>query len=511
MLKPLVYLIGAGPGDPGLLTIRGKWALETADTVVYDRLAGERILSYANPEAELLYVGKSPQRHTLRQEEINALLVEKALEGRRVARLKGGDPFVFGRGGEEAEYLRQRGVPYEVVPGISSAIAAPAYAGIPLTHRDYTTAVGIFTGHEDPHKGMSDIPWAAAAQLKTAVFLMGMENLEGIVGELLRAGRSPGTPVALVRWGTRPEQETMTGTLSTIAAAAVQRGFSSPAVIVVGEVVNLRRELAWFEMRPLFGCRVVVTRSRTQASALSRQIEELGGEAYEFPCLRITPPADPEPLRRAVREAGSYQWLVFTSQNGVEAFFRVLREGKSDVRRLAGVRLAAIGPATAAALRERGLEPDLVPEEYRAERVAEGLLPLLAPGDRVLLPRAAEAREVLPQQLREAGIRVNVVEAYRSVPDARPGGMLDDLRHKLADGRIGALTFASSSTVRNFVAVVGKETGGALTVCIGPITAATAREAGLTVDAVAEEYTIDGLCRTLVSLWQRKKDGQHNK
>ena len=484
------------------MTLKGKLAVESADVVVYDRLAGQSILAYAGAGAEFIYVGKSPQGHTLRQKEINELLARKALEGKRVARLKGGDPFIFGRGGEEAEYLRERGVPFEIIPGISSSIAAPAYAGIPLTHRDFTTAFGVFTGHEDPKKTVSTIPWGAAAQLKTAVFLMGMENLAKIAESLLAAGRSPETPVGLVRWGTRPEQEVLTGTLATIAGLAAERGFRSPAVIVVGEVVKLREKLAWYENGPLFGCRVVVTRSRVQASVLSRRIEALGGEAFEFPCLRVVSPPDPEPLRRAVRETNRYRWLLFTSQNGVEAFFRTLREERLDVRSLAGVKLAAIGPATAGALRERGLEADFVPEEYRGEAVAEGLLARLSPGDRVLFPRAHEAREVIIDSLKSAGFSVDLVEAYRVEPTAAPA---EELREMLAQGRIGALTFASSSTVRNYVSAVGPETGGALVVCIGPITAATAKDAGLPVDAVAQEYTVDGLCRTLVELWAAKK------
>jgi len=513
-----VFLVGAGPGDPGLFTLKGVECLRRADVVIYDYLAGRPLLGYANPDAELIYVGKKGGDHTMKQPDINKLLVEKGLAGHVVARLKGGDSFIFGRGGEEALALREAGVPFEVVPGISSAYAVPAYAGIPVTHRGLTTDVAFITGHEDPTKAESSIKWdRIATAVGTLVFLMGVKNLPHIVENLVANGRDPETPVALIRWGTTPRQETLTGTLSNIVDMVKKRRFKAPAITIVGDVVSLREKLHWFEDRPLFGKRIIVTRSRAQASDLVTAIEAAGAIAVEFPTIKVMPPADGyAALDAAIArlragdmapEAGSgssaglpFDWIVFTSVNGVEHFFgRLDREG--DVRDLKGVKLGAIGPATAAALARRGLKPDFMPSEYRAEAVLAGLLERGAAGSRVLIPRAQEAREVLPEKLAEAGAQVEVVAAYETVLDDAGVAEITDM---LSGGDIDIISFTSSSTVKNFMKLLEGFDFTALPdsvaiACIGPITAETARELGLRVDMVADKYTIQGLVRAIIA------------
>ncbi len=502
MEKGIVYLVGAGPGDPGLITVKGRECIEKADVIVYDRLAGQRLLSYARPDAELIYVGKSPQRHAMKQQEINQLLVDKAKQGLTVTRLKGGDPFVYGRGGEEAEALVENNIRYEVVPGITSAVAVPAYAGIPVTHRNATSSFAVITGNEDPTKDNSNIAWdKISTGIGTLVFLMGMGNLPQICQKLIQYGRHPETPVALVRWGTRPEQRTLVGTLGDIAEKAAQANFNNPAVIVVGEVVNLREKLAWFENKPLFGKRVLVTRSREQASVLSKKIEELGGEPWEFPTIQIVEPEDYAPLDRAISQLSTYQWVIFTSVNGVKYFFRRLRALEKDVRSLYGVKICAIGPKTKEALEKCGLMVDYVPGEYRAEEIAAGLTGKVKPGERILLPRADIARKVLPQALREMGAVVDDVATYRTVLGA---GNAQLLREMLAQKKIQILTFTSSSTVKNFVKMIGSENlnellEGVTVASIGPITSNTARELGIKVTVEAEEYTIDGLVQAIIN------------
>lgn len=499
-----IFLVGAGPGDPGLLTLRGRECLEKADVVVYDRLAGDELLRFAGAGAEMIYVGKQSSNHTVPQGEINEILIQKALEGKNVTRLKGGDPYIFGRGGEEAEYARRHGVEFEVVPGVTSAIAGPAYAGIPLTHRGYASSVAIVTGHEDPAKEVSSINWKnLATATDTIVFLMGMENLGGIAENLQAHGRQPTTPVALVRWGTTVDQETLTGTLDTIVDLAAARQFGSPALIVVGEVVSLRPVLSWFEQKPLFGKRVVVTRSRAQASALSEALHEYGAEAMEFPTIEIAPPPTFDALDAAIDRLGEYDWVIFTSANGVEALLTRLRDLGKDVRALAGCRLAAIGVQTAAALEARGLKVDYVPSEYRAEAIITGLSDAEIRGKRFLLPRAKEAREVLARDLAARGAQVDDVAAYITVT-GQAEARAAELREMFAQGKIHVVTFTSSSTVRNFVKLMGVgDIGGLLrqatVACIGPITADTARELGLHVDIVAGEYTVNGLVEALVA------------
>lgn len=506
--KGKVFLVGAGPGDPGLLTVKGRECLARAGAVVFDRLLNPALLDYAPPEAVRIYVGKAPDRHALSQDEINDLLVDLARQGKQVVRLKGGDPFVFGRGGEEALALRAAGIPFEVVPGVTAAVAVPAYAGIPVTHRGLASTAAFITGNEDPRKGNSAINWEGLARaVDTLVFLMGMANLPYIVSRLLACGRSPDTPVALIRWGTRAEQETLTGTLADIEARAQKAGFRNPAIIIIGQVVNLRSTLAWLEDKPLFGRRVIVTRPRAQAESLARSLADLGAEVINFPVIRTEPPADWQPLDSALDAIGEFDWIIFTSANGVRYFWRRLLERHQDIRSLAGTRFAAIGPATARALEERGLLTDWQPGEYVAEAVAAGLGPRVR-GRRVLLPRADIARPFLAADLRRQGAEVTEVTAYRTVKNEENAGYLQEM---LAAGKVTAVTFTSSSTVRAFLDLLG---AGALDLvrgvdvfCLGPITAATAREAGLQVAATAGEYTGEGLVRALENYYTTIRAG----
>ena len=501
----MIYLVGSGPGDPGLFTVKGVECMKRADAVVYDRLAPEALLSHAPADAERIYVGKKPGAPTMPQEEINATLVRLGREGKTVVRLKGGDPYVFGRGGEEALDLLEAGLPFEVVPGVTSGIAAPAYAGIPVTHRHVSTSVAFVTGHEDPAKGTEDVDWEGIANgAETLVLYMGVGRLREISKRLILAGRSPETPVACVRWGTLPEQQTVTGTLGTIADRIEEAKLKPPAITVIGDVVSLREQgLDWYERRPLFGRRIVVTRARAQAGELSRELEFLGAEVLEFPTIEIREPEDFGPLDGAIEELDSFDWIVFTSANGVAAFIERLGRHGLDLRAVPrGARLAAIGPATADALRATGLRVDVVPDEYRAEALLEALLDGSPAGGKVLIPRAKVAREVLPEKLREAGMEVVVPPAYETVP-SRDGK--DELRERLLEGGVDCVTFTASSTVESFVGAFGKEAADLLArtmvACIGPITADTARGHGIRVDAEATEYTIPGLVDAVVGLF----------
>ena len=497
----LVYLIGAGPGDPGLFTLKGKKVLEKAEVVVYDRLIGQEILDYANPGAEFIYVGKASSDHALPQEEINKLLVEKAQQGKTVARLKGGDPFVFGRGGEEALYIREHGVDFEIVPGITSAVAVPAYAGIPVTHRDATSSFAVITGHEKPGKAESSIQWdKIATGIGTLVFLMGVENLGFIVANLTAAGRNPDTPVALIRRGTFPDQAVVSGTLADIVAKVKQAAFKPPAIIIVGETVNLRSALQWRENKPLWGAKILVTRARSQASELLEQIREAGGEALEFPSIEIVRETDLKPLYEAFTRLAEYDWIIFTSINGVDIFFEELRQQKVDIRQLQGIKICAIGPATADRLVNLGLLVDLMPAEFRAEGIISELESLLQPGEHILIPRAEGAREILPQHLQACGAVVDEVILYRAVAASHVNP------HHLAEirqGKADYITFTSSSTVSNFVNIIGAENIKAFdqrvkVACIGPITAATARDKGFTVDIMPDKYTIAALLEAII-------------
>jgi uroporphyrinogen III methyltransferase/synthase len=497
----LVYLIGAGPGDPGLFTLKGKKVLEKAEVVVYDRLIGQEILDYANPDAEFIYVGKASSDHALPQEEINKLLVQKAQEGKIVARLKGGDPFVFGRGGEEALYIREHGLDFEIVPGITSAVAVPAYAGIPVTHRDATSSFAVITGHEKPGKAESSIQWdKIATGIGTLVFLMGVENLEFIVTNLITAGRSADTPVALIRRGTFPDQAVVSGTLVNIVDKMKQAKFKPPAIIIVGETVNLRTVLQWRENKPLWGAKILVTRARAQASELLEQIREAGGEALEFPSIEIVKETDLTPLYQAFNRLTDYSWIIFTSVNAVDIFFEAMRYREVDIRQLQGIKICAIGPATAERVAKRGLLAELVPDEYRAEGIISELQTHLKPGEHILIPRAGGAREILPRHLRDSGALVDEVVLYQAVTASHINPhYLEEVRQ----GKMDYITFTSSSTVTNFVKIMGAENIQAFdqqvrVACIGPITAATARENGFNVDIMPDKYTVAALLEAII-------------
>ena len=496
-MKPgRVSLVGAGPGDPGLITLKGLQRVESADVVVYDRLVDKRLLGRARPDAELVDAGKTPGEGGYAQEDINRLLVDRASQGAEVVRLKGGDPFVFGRGGEEAEALRKAGVPFEVVPGVSSAIAGPAYAGIPVTHRGVSSSFAVVTGSDvTGNAGDAFSSEGLARRAETLVVLMGWDNLRAILDALVNMGRPPDTPVALVRWATEPYQQTVVGTLSDILGKATDAGLSAPVVAVFGEVVELRRRLQWFESRPLFGKRVLVTRTRHQASALSELLSERGALPIEVPTVEIRPPTDFESVDRALRRIHSYDWVVFTSANAVRAVFERLYSLGLDARALGSARVAAVGPATASCLKERGIVVDFVPNEFLPEAIIDGLKDRLK-GSRVLLPVADVAREAVSDGLSGLGAEAERLVVYRTVaPEASAKAALAHL----SDG-IDVVTFTSSSTVRNLASLVDgdlKRLDRSTIACIGPITADAARELGLKVDIVASEHTVRGLVDAL--------------
>jgi uroporphyrinogen III methyltransferase/synthase len=503
MSKSIVYLVGAGPGDPGLLTLRGRDLLARADLVVYDYLSVKEHLVHVRPDAELIYVGKKGGDHTLPQDKINELLVERASQaaGRVIVRLKGGDPYVFGRGAEEAEELLEAGVPFEVVPGVTSAVAGPAYAGIPLTHRSFASSVSFITGHEDPTKTESAHNWDALAKgTSTLVFFMGVKNLPHIAGNLIDHGMDPATPAAIVRWGTTCRQRSLVSTIADLPDAAKAAGFAAPSLIVVGHVCSLKDTLDWFERRPLLGKGIVVTRAREQASGLLDILRENGACCHEFPTIAIRPIEDLQPVRDAIANLQAYDWLVFTSVNGVKHFFAILDAAGRDARSLASAKIAAIGPATAEALTERGIRADFVPDKYVAEHVVSGLLDLGVQGANVLIPRARVAREVLPTELAAAGAQVEVLPIYETTLGENDP---QEILNAMEAGEIDVVTFTSSSTVENFFALIPAETVKQHAerisfACIGPVTAETLAGFGFTADIMPEDYTIDGLVAELL-------------
>ncbi len=502
----IVYLIGAGPGDPGLMTVRGLELIRRADCLVYDYLANEAFLSEAPAQAEIIYVGKKGGDHTLPQKDINQLLVEKARAGKIIVRLKGGDPYIFGRGGEEAQELVRHGIPFEVVPGISSAIAVPAYAGIPLTHRQHASLVSFITGHEDPTKSESSIPWDVLGKSPgTLVFLMGVKNLADICRELQAHGKSAATPAAVIHRGTTPNQRSVSGTLGNITHKVEAAGLTPPAIFVVGSVVELQSELNWFETRPLWGKRILVTRSRHQASAFVKLLTEYGATCLEAPTIEVLPPDDSyAALDEALSNLDRYHWLVFTSPNGVAAFFTRLFVSGHDVRALGECKLAAIGAATAQALREHGLVADVVPTDFRAEGLVASLSPLVLPGQLLLLPRAQEAREVLPEEMANRGVIVHVVPSYKT---AAPLRLPPATESALKNGDLDVLTFASSSTVTNFARLVGQDqfqqlAARAVIAAIGPVTAKTLEQYGLRAHIQPQIYTISALTQAIVDYFQ---------
>jgi uroporphyrinogen III methyltransferase/synthase len=495
-----VYLVGAGPGDPGLLTLKGDSILRSADVVLYDYLANPELLLHAKPDAELIYVGFHAEER-MSQDEINALLVEKARTGKMVCRLKGGDPFVFARGGEEAEHLAASGIPWEVVPGVSAGYAVPAYAGIPLTHRELASSVLLITGHEDPEKaGGTDIDWLKIAHgASTLVFFMGVKTLPLIAENLIRAGKPFATPVALIRWGTRGEQQVVSGTLATIVERVRAAGIKPPAVLVVGDVIRLREKLQWFEKLPLFGERILITRPQEQAEALAAPLRALGAETLQLPSIAIEDPEDFRALDRAIRVLRSYHWVIFTSANGVRRFLSRMQTLGADIREMARVKICAIGPSTAAELRRHCLQVDVVPKEYVAEGVVAALARKPVRGQRILIPRARVARDLLPQALRARGAKVEVVEAYRSV---LPEGSRERARIIFERHRPTLAVFTSSSTVHNLFRLLPEELHGVMrqvrVASIGPVTSRTLRDYGLDVSIEPKEYTVAGLVEAII-------------
>ena len=497
MHSGIVYLVGAGPGDPSLITLRGVECLRRAEVVVYDYLANEQLLNHAPATAERIYAGKICGRHNQGQDEINAVLVEKGLAGKVVVRLKGGDPFVFGRGGEECQALQQAGVRFEVVPGITAAIGAGAYAGIPLTHRDFTASVKLITGQEGKDKDESNIDWAGLARDNgTIVFYMGITTLRRNMEQLVAHGRSPQTPVALVRWGTTSGQQVLTGTLADIADRAEKIGFKPPAITIVGEVVSLREALRWFDTRPLFGKKILVTRSVDQAGDFSRMLCEHGATAIECPTIHIREPQQWGPLDEAIAKINQYDWLVLSSANAVSYFFKRLEEKGLDSRALGSCRVCTVGHRTAEVLKAYGIRADLIPSDYKAEGIVEEFAKLDIKGLKVLYPRADHAREVIPLELARMGAFVDSPISYSNVmPEKLPPEAVLALETRSVD----CITFTSSSTVRNLAAMLGGEDRmldmlkGVAVASIGPITTKTCRAMGLKVDIQPEEYTLTAM------------------
>lgn len=507
-----VYLVGAGPGDPGLITVRGKQLLERAEVVVYDYLASTRLLRHIPKDAELVYAGKKGGvQHTHTQEEINQMLVDFALSGKTVVRLKGGDPFIFGRGGEEVEELAAHGIPFEVVPGVTSATAAATYAGIPITHRDYTASVAFITGHEDPTKEKTNIDWPKLATgAGTLVIYMGIKNLPIIVEKLLTYGRHPKTPVAIVRWASTPEQESVVGTLETIIELVRETGIKPPSLIIVGEVVKLRDTIDWFEKRPLFGKRIIVTRTREQASDLVAGLEEAGAYCLEYSTINIQPTDCYDILDGELERLNEYHWIIFTSLNGVEYFFNRLHARGLDARNLKGPGIAVVGKSTAELLLKYGIRADLIPTTFTGEGLAESLLDQGVEGRNILIPRAEQSREILPETLRGAGARVTVAPVYKNV---QPQGRKDALRAELETGKVNMVTFTSSSTVTNFLTMVDavnqeeleRLLSGVKIAAIGPITAKTVTDNGLKVDVQPDTFTIPAMIQAILDFYAEEK------
>lgn len=503
--KGKVYLVGAGPGDIGLLTVKGMKCLQKAEVVVYDLHLNAQILNYISHDAEFIYAGKRGGHHTMTQDEINDVLVKKAEEGKIICRLKGGDPFVFGRGGEEAGVLAKRGIRFEVVPGVSSAIAAPAYAGIPLTHRLYSSSFAVIPGYEDTTKEESAIDWAKLATgVETIVVLMAVKNLDMLVRKLMENGRSAETPVAVVRWGTRPDQKTVVSTLKDIVSEVKGHEIKPPAVVVIGDVVKLRDTLKWYEDQPMFGHRILVTREHSTAF---EPLEELGAEIIEFPTIEIVPPDDYDGLDAAIAQIHSYTWIIFTSANGVRYFLKRFFEKERDIRDLKGIKLCAIGSKTAGEIKKYGMKVDLVPEEFRAEGLIEEFKKVgdqqsaisALKGMKFLLPRAETAREVFPEKVRELGGEIDVPVAYRTVKPELHGKRL---KRFLKEGRITVATFTSAATFNNFVGLIGSDAfdllKGVSIAVIGPITAKAIEKAGLKVDIMPKESTVEAMVQEII-------------
>jgi len=494
-----IILIGAGPGDVSLLTLQGKTWLQKADVILYDHLVNEDLLRFTQKETEVFYVGKKEGVASLEQEKINSLLIEKAREGKVVVRLKGGDPFIFGRGGEEIQAAKNSNIPFLVVPGITSVTGVAAYAGIPLTHRHLSSTLSIITGSNEKNKGDIHIDWEKiASRSGTLVFLMGARKLPLIVEKLMKFGKSPDTPIAVIQWGTTARQKTWKGTLSTIVEKASEEIISPPALTIIGEVVNLKPDIEWYEHLPLFGKSIVVTRKGDQAESMIERLRELGAEPVFFPVIETIAPDDWAPLDDALNHISRYDGLIFTSVNGVRFFFQRLKETRQDIRNLKDLRVYTIGPKTAEAVSDLGICVDIVPEDFVAESLLESIGKEKISGQRFLIPRAAVAREILPQKLREMGAKVDIAPAYQTV---LPKQKSDAFLRRLQSGEIDVLTFTSSSTVTNFLTLTGEnlleEIKKTRIACIGPITAETAKKAGLNVDIMPQEYTVASLIEAI--------------
>ena len=501
-----VYLVGAGPGDPGLMTVKGVECLREADVVVYDRLANPQLLNDAADGAERIYVGKKPGFKAMGQAEINDLMIARARDGAAVVRLKGGDPFVFGRGGEEVQALAHAQVPFEVVPGVTSAIAAPAYAGIPLTHRGVASSFTVVSGTEDPSRETPGTDWSALARSNgTLVVLMGWEARERVFESLMDAGMDPSTPAALVQWGSTPQQRRVVGTLGSIAREGEEAGISAPVVAVVGDVVGLHEQGAWFDRSPLFGKRVLVTRSRKQASVLAKLLQREGAQPVELPTIQIAPITDSTALDAALNSLDSYDWVAFTSANAVEIFFARLAALGMDSRAFGGAKVAAIGKSTASSLHGQGILPDIRPEEFSSEGLIASMSAVELAGKRVLLARGTLADDSLPRGLEGLGAKVEEVGIYTTTAPEAAAGKAKEL---LAQGRVDVATFTSASTVVNLLDLLDGDRGlldGVRIGCIGPVTASAARQRGLDIDFIAQEHTIEGLVNSLRDFCAREE------
>lgn len=502
-----VYLIGAGPGDRGLITIKGKELLEKADVIIYDYLVNPDLLEYSKNGAEIIYVGKKAGQKEMSQKEINALLVNKARKSKIVARLKGGDPFTFGRGGEEAEALQAKKIGFEIVPGVSSVSAVPAYSGISLTHRDFTSSFAVVTGHEDPSKPQSNIPWDALSKIGTVVFLMGVKKLKVNMLKLIKAGKSPSTPVAVTTWGTYPKQRTLTGNISNIADLVKDhKEITSPGIVVVGEVVNLREIINWYELKPLFGKTIVVTRPKGQSQKFIELLEQKGAQVIPYPTIEIKPPSSYQALDKAIENISEYDWLIFTSVNGVWSFFKRLNELNKDIRQLYRAKIAAIGEITAREVEKFGIKVDIVPQDFKAEGLIKIFKKESMSGARVLIPRAKVARDVLPDNLVKVGAKVDVVTTYITKTAGKV--KTKNIVNLLKKGEIDLITFTSSSTAKNFFNLIPNldhYKKRPLIASIGPITAKTVKESGYKSKIIAKTYTVDHLADEIVDHFTKQK------
>ncbi len=511
MKKGKVYLIGAGPGDIGLLTLKGLKCLQKAEAVVYDFHLNAQILNYIDHDAEFIYAGKRGGHHAMTQDEINQAIVEKAKEGKIVCRLKGGDPFVFGRGGEEAEVLVNEGIEFEIIPGVSSSIAAPAYAGIPLTHRKYSSSFAVITGNEDTTKQESSIDWAKLANgFDTLVFLMGIKNISAITSKLIEHGKPPEMPVAIVRWGTRPDQKTVVSNLKDIAGFVKEESIKPPAVMIVGDVVRLRDTLTWYEKKPLFGHRILITRDYTEDY---EPLQDLGAEIFEFPTIVTAQPESYKELDNAINRISSYNWLIFTSANGFKYFIQRLLHNHVDIRDLKGIKVCAIGTKTAESVRQYGIKVDIIPDEFNAEGLVETFIKEQVSmvsgqelkGLKILLPRAEVAREVFPQKVRELGGEIDTPTAYRAIKPVKHGKRL---KRFLKEGRISVATFTSAATFNNFIDIMGDDASHVLhdvtIAAIGPVTAKAIEKAGLKVTIMPKEATIKAMVNEIIK-WATAK------